>query len=112
MGRTDEGIGYVSGSDTSKEAADLVGSGKRSRAQTLRAEVLHYIRGQEDGATCDEVEQGLDLTHQTASPRVVELRERGLIVDSGLRRLTRSNRKAVVYKPVPTVAPGEQASLF
>ena len=64
----------------------------------LRREVFDLIdqRG-EHGATCDEIEVMLDLTHQCASPRCTELREKGLIVDSGRRRITRSGRRAAVY---------------
>ena len=49
------------------------------------------------GATTDEVEEALSLAHQTVSPRVLELREAGLIEKTGDRRLTRSLRNADVY---------------
>lgn len=49
--------------------------------------------------TCDEVEIVTGLKHQTASARIRELALKGLIKDSGKRRLTRSGRKAVVYEP-------------
>jgi predicted transcriptional regulator len=51
------------------------------------------------GLTSDQVEQILGGRHQTISARVNELRERGWITDSGLRRPTRSGRKAIVWKP-------------
>jgi ribA/ribD-fused uncharacterized protein len=65
---------------------------------SLRALVREYVRGQTSrGATCDEVEAALSLTHQTTSARVHELMKLGAVVDSGVRRRTRSNRDAVVW---------------
>lgn len=51
------------------------------------------------GLTCDQVEQKMNRSHQTISARVNQLRDKGWIVDSGLRRLTRSGRKAIVWRP-------------
>ena len=88
------GAPYAVGSDTSQEAAaEIV-----ALTPTLRAKVLLHVLGQgEHGATCDEVEQALGLSHQTASARVHELAQLGDLVDSGHRRKTRSNRNAAVY---------------
>lgn len=63
----------------------------------LRKLVFHTIR-ETQGATCDEIEQITELSHQTCSPRVHELMKSGDIVDSGERRATRSGRKAIVWK--------------
>lgn len=49
------------------------------------------------GATSDEVEQYLDMSHQTVSARFTEARRLGLIVESGERRETRSGRRAAVH---------------
>lgn len=76
--------------DTSKNAAMSM----LSKAGVIREEVFNAIG---DGSTCDEVEQTLDLKHQTASPRLRELAQTGRIRDSGARRLTRSGRKAIVW---------------
>lgn len=64
----------------------------------LRAKVLVYIAGRRDlgGATCDEVEQALGLSHQSASARMTELKARGLIKLAGKRK-TRSGRNAGVW---------------
>ena len=48
------------------------------------------------GATCWEVEQALKLSHQTASPRIWELKRLGLVVATGARRKTGSGRGAEV----------------
>lgn len=86
-------IPFVAGSDTSKAAAESV-RGVAERDATL---ILAYIK-RVRGATCDEVEVALNLSHQTTSARCADLKNKlGLIVDSGERRRTRSGRKAAVY---------------
>lgn len=83
--------GFVAGSDTSEAAAESV----RLDAGEMRARVLGYIR--RVAATCDEIEVALGMRHQTASARIRELALLGRIVDSGIRRQTRSGRFAVVW---------------
>jgi hypothetical protein len=84
------------GTDTSREAAasmvDHVGR--------LEGWVLAAIRSAENGLTCDEVEQRCGLTHQCASARVNGLMNKERIVDSKERRLTRSGRRAIVWRVV------------
>jgi len=63
----------------------------------IKRQVLRFIRDQ-GGATCDEVEQYLDLRHQTASARIRELSVAGLIVANGEKRKTRSGRAALVWR--------------
>lgn len=85
---------FARGSDTSQAAASSVAS----VARQLRFRVLAEIQSRgAGGLTCDEVEQILDLKHQTASARVNELMTEHLIVDSQQRRATRSGCKAVVW---------------
>ena len=91
------GVPFVVGSDTSAEAAEML----RPSAATLRAEVFRAISNSL-GLTCDELEVCLDMRHQTCSARVCELHQRGMIVDTGRRRPTRSGRPAAVYV-VPSV---------
>ncbi len=67
-------------------------------ASDLRSKVLAFILGQPNGATCCEVESGLGMSHQTASARIKELMDLGLITDSGERRKTSSGRPARVMK--------------
>jgi hypothetical protein len=85
---------YVAHSDTSKaSAADI-----ESKAKTLRAEVLGFIRiSGRYGATDEELQIALNMNPNTERPRRVELVERGLVVDSGKKRKTKSNRQAVVW---------------
>lgn len=84
-----------SGPETSKEASETID------AKTLRAMVLRFVAKPTShtyiGATCYEVEQALKLRHQTASARIRELYLLGKLMDSGMRRLTNTNRRAVVW---------------
>jgi hypothetical protein len=59
--------------------------------------VLAYIRDRGyDGATSDEAEVALGLTHQACSARFTELKRDVQITSAGRRR-TRSGRMAGVY---------------
>lgn len=89
---------FAKGSTTSMAAAQSM----RKRAETDRARVLAYVREcGDDGATCDEVEVALDLTHQSASARMWDLCGKGggtpVIRLTSARRRTRSGRGAGVY---------------
>lgn len=85
---------YVRKSKTSKAAAKSV----KPFLPTQRLLVVRTIEAQgERGLTCDGVEEITGLRHQACSARVLELREAGLIVDSGRTRKTRSGRQAVIY---------------
>lgn len=86
---------YVKGSDTSKAAAESV----EPDLGRLEGLVLSHISSRGLlGATDDETEVALDLSHQTASARRRRLVQLGRVVDSGMRRKTRSGRKAVVWR--------------
>ncbi len=78
--------------DTTQEAKETVDT---SRLRRIVYSAVRY-KGQH-GMTCDELELFCKLTHQTAGPRLRELFLSGRIKDSGLRRLTRSGRKAIVW---------------
>lgn len=70
----------------------------KEHAGALRILVVRFIYRQKAlGATCDEVERALMLSHQTASARITEAKARAEIIASGERRTTRSGRKAAVY---------------
>lgn len=95
LGLFDRRAPFVRKSRTSKAAATSI----EPKAGTLRAIVLAYIRGRGAyGATCEEVECGAQIKHQTASARVRELAQAKLIVDSNSMRTTSSGRFAVVWR--------------
>lgn len=82
-----------SGSETSRDAAASI----RRHLPALESRVLVFIAGR-DGTTNDEIELALGMNGSTVRPRVVELRARGLVEDSGVRRPTRSGRPAIVWR--------------
>lgn len=92
-------------SETSRAAAESM----RPHVTEIAERVLaHLVEVGDDGATCDEVEQALELSHQTASARLRELVLKGRAEDSGQRRTTRSGRKAAVWVAVKAGGkPGE-----
>ena len=79
---------------TSKDAAESM----KPTASALRHRILAelQVRGS-TGATCDELEQAMDLSHQTCSARLREMALKGAIVDSEKTRATRSGRAAIVW---------------
>lgn len=83
------------GTETSKDAAADI----KRHLPTLEQRVLVYVAGV-DNATNDEIEVALSMNGSTVRPRIVELRERGLVEDSGVRRKTRTGRKAVAWRLV------------
>lgn len=83
---------HVSGSDTSFGAATCIAR----HIDNLHDRITTFI-DQIGGATCDEVERLLGLSHQTASARIRELTQLGRLRDSGERRKTRTGRNARVY---------------
>ena len=80
------------GTETSRDAAESIGP----HAGSLRSMILGFIRKAENGATCDEVEAALSMSHQTASARIRELMQKKLIYHDGQRK-TRSGRMARIY---------------
>lgn len=78
--------------DTSRIAYQSVSVGE------LGQRVLDFVQSAgSHGATCDEAMNTLGLTHQSASPRFTDLQDRGLIVRTDRRRMTRSGRPAAIY---------------
>lgn len=79
--------------DTSGASADKLNKSKRHQ---YRLHIFEYIR-ERGGATCDEVEQALELRHQTASCFIRFLTQDDLLKDSGEKRITRAGRRAIVW---------------
>jgi hypothetical protein len=80
--------------DTSRQAAAEIAP----RVPAMHARILARLGDCGDtGGTCEELEYALDLRHQTCGPRLKELAVSGAIVDTGMRRRTRSGRKAIVW---------------
>lgn len=80
--------------ETSAEAAATA----RQEMRGVRRLIYNAISAAgEQGATCEELELGLKVKHQTASAAIVAIRDMGLIGDCGRRRNTSSGRPAVAW---------------
>jgi predicted transcriptional regulator len=77
--------------DTSIAAAESV----EAFAPKLRDQVLMFLR--ERPATVHECARALNEPVPSIQPRFSELRARGMIVDTGVRRLNDSGRNAIVW---------------
>lgn len=80
--------------ETSLEAYEHV---RHDESWTARVFELLKIRG---GLTADEIVAICGVTHNTTSPRLTLLQRRGLIRDSGERRVTRAGYRAIVWEVV------------
>jgi predicted ArsR family transcriptional regulator len=80
--------------ETAFAAADSVADAARSREAKARA--LIYAIGPK-GLTADEVADALGWERHSAHPRLSQLRSRGAIADSGVRRAGASGRKQAVW---------------
>lgn len=85
------------GTDTSRDAAANI----REHLGRLEFVVFAAVACARDaGVTNDEIEVITGLAGNTVRPRIVRLREMGLVRDSQRRRPTRSGRAAVVWQMV------------
>ncbi len=83
---------HVAGSATSKAAGKSV-----DRVSMGQRVLNHIVWNTSYGCTDDELEQDLNMRHQTVSARRRELVLLGKVVDSGRTRATRSGRQATVW---------------
>lgn len=80
--------------ETSRLAAEVAGR----TAKTLRADVFRFIKSTgEEGATANEVHLHFNLDKNSTSPRITELKQAGLIEDSGRRRASFGCGKSVIW---------------
>lgn len=92
--RTDLCAGRHGGAETSAQA--FSGTPAVSR-EAQQSKILWLIKARQQGATCDEAEVILGLSHQTCSARITELSTRGKIRFGVERRKTRAGKAARVY---------------
>lgn len=90
--------------DTSRVSRDKLNKHKNDYRRKVYAFISNNM-----GATCEEVELGLSMRHETTSGFIRFLTQDGYLKDSGTRRQTRSGRSAIVW--IPTQA-GEQLKFF
>lgn len=86
---------YVRSSDTSREAAEAIAP-SLSRLEQVVFSALD--KAGDRGLTCQEAERVTGLEHTTVSARFRGLELAQRIIKTDDRRLTKSGRKAVVYK--------------
>jgi hypothetical protein len=84
----------TNGVSTSNEAAAAI----MPYAERQRDRLLQFIIEQGmTGSTAQEAEIPLGMPAQTITPRLLEIRKDGLVKDSGVKRMTRSKRRARVW---------------
>lgn len=82
---------------TSKESAKLMDN--NTWKYTKRKTIYDLIKSRgSDGATCDEIEVSLELRHQSTSSLIRSLVKADLLYATHEQRITRSGRKAIVWK--------------
>ncbi len=90
---------HVAGSATSKAAGESVS--RVSMGERVEIDIWVHsgggVCGIPRGRTDDEIEQALNMIHQTASARRRELVLAGKVKDSGRTRATRRGRQATVW---------------
>lgn len=86
--------------DTSRVAAQMMAPAADSvRREVLEEIILKYVNGYLGGMTCDQVERERKRPHTTVSSAINWLRDNGWLVDSGMRRMTKAGRPAIVWQP-------------
>lgn len=81
-----------------RSASSLARAEAQASAPSVASVVLGFIGNRAGhGATCEEVEIGLEMKHQTVSPAITQLKNRNLVVERGDFRVTSSGRRAAVY---------------
>lgn len=80
--------------DTSIAAAEALAP-KLGRLQRMAEQAIRDAGMK--GLTADELAARLEMDRWTIQPRTSELRRKGLIRDSGLRRLNATGKQAIVW---------------
>lgn len=87
------------GIDTSIQAADAIAP-KLARLQRFAESTIRDAGPH--GLTADELAARLNMDRYSVQPRTTELRRKGLIVDSKMRRVNASSgRRAIVWVAAP-----------
>ena len=87
---------------TSKVSAKEVGRKKNDYRQKI-----HGLIGFHGGLTCEEVEEKMQIRHQTASCIIRFLTQDGLLRDSGKRKRSKAGRSVIVWS---TATPQQPAA--
>ena len=82
--------------DTSRDAYESV-----NRGNTPMLHFVVWLIDQYGGLTCDEIEYLTGGKHQSISACIRTNVKKGRLRDSDKRRMTRSNRRAIVWEITP-----------
>lgn len=82
--------------DTSRQAGIAV---TKMLGKKLRAKIYYYLKAY-GPKTNEELSEDLHIKYITVTPRISELVELKLVLDSGQRRKTSGGRDAIVWKAV------------
>jgi len=93
--RPDHTLSHRDDADTSSEAATSI----RESARVLRERIYDLLEGGGPGSA-EYVAAELDVTHLQAMKRLSDLKNSGLVVDTGLRAPTRSGRSQIIWNAV------------
>ena len=83
--------------DTSKQAAEDI---EKSSAKTLRQQVENLLKEQPNGLSTEEISKQLNKEYVSIQPRTSELRNTGIILDSGFRVLNRFKKRVIVWQHI------------
>ena len=91
--KTDKPIPTQEAIQTSRESRDTLNKHKNK----YRQQIYDFIK-EHAGATCDEIETGLKMRHETTSGIIRFLVLDRLLKDSGEKRKTRTGRRAIIWR--------------
>ena len=70
---------------------------KGKNASSIAKKVAAAVSNSEDGLTSSQIQQITGIKHESLTPRLAPLRRKGIIADSGKRRLGESGREQIVW---------------
>lgn len=93
MPKTESGVGFRN-TDTSEAAAKDI----EPKATTLRGMVLTFLRNMKRPVDTESIAKALRRPYASIQPRLSELREAGLVEDSGERGQTQWGKKCIMWQ--------------
>ena len=95
MPYNDTGVGYRN-TDTSSAAAEEI----TPKAPKIRASVLECLRASDVPLSTEEIAQRIGVIYASVQPRLSELRNDALVVDSGERGVTQYGKSCILWEAV------------
>lgn len=83
--------------DTSAAGAEQIGA----RAPSIREAVLDYLRAARKPKTTYEIAEGVKRRYAVVQARVTELKNEGLVRDSGERKISQFGAPNIAWEAVP-----------